>query len=1274
MGERIRVFDWSKTDIGPIEAWSPALRMQVSFLLANRFPLLLWWGPTFCSIYNDAYSPILGTKHPWALGRPVSECWSEIWDVLKPLIEAPFNGGPSTWIEDFELELHRHGYLEEGHFTVAYSPVPDETAPRGIGGVVATVHEISAKVFGERRVAALRDLGSRAAEAETAGQACAIAAASLEAHGKDLPFVLLYLVDDEGKIANLAGGAGVDAGKEISPLSVELSEAQDGGWPLVEAMRNEALIVLERLAERFSTVPRGPWSDAPHTGVVMQIPSNKAHEPAGLLVAGVSPRLRLDEHYRDFFELLRTQLATAIANARAYEEEKKRAEALAEIDRAKTAFFSNVSHEFRTPLTLMLGPVEDLLAKSHTDLSPAAASQLEIVNRNGLRLLRLVNTLLDFSRIEAGRVRATYQPTDLAAFTAELASVFRAAVERAGLRLVVDCPPLDEAVFVDRDMWEKIVLNLLSNAFKFTFEGEIRVTLRRAGTNAELRVEDTGTGIPSQEVPRLFERFHRVQNARGRTHEGSGIGLALVQELVKLHGGSITAESVVGKGTTFIVALPLGSAHLPADQIGTGRTLASTVTGARPYVDEALRWLPSEDRSQDEFDSELPTHYEALPVPALRSEKDQDDNRPRVLVVDDNTDMRNYLVRLLAEHYVVETATDGEAALAAACKQTPDLLLTDVMMPRLDGFGLLREWRTHPGTRDIPVIMLSARAGEESRVEGMEAGADDYLVKPFSAREVLARVGAHLQMARMRRQASEALRHRTAQFETLVNQAPLGVFLVDADFRIREVNPIALPAFGDITGGVVGRDFDEIMHILWEKNYAEEVVRIYRRVLDTGESYITPERAEYRADRGITEYYEWRLDRITLPDGRYGLVCYFRDISQQVQARKEIEESREALREADRRKDEYLAMLSHELRNPLAPISNSVEILRRMRGNEPEMKSLAELMYRQVRQINHLIDDLLDVSRIRQGKIELRLETIDLASVISQAVEVAQPMCEDLKHELTVTIPTDPIYLRADSTRLLQLLGNLLNNACKFTQKGGHIWLRVEREDRYAIIRLQDTGIGLAAEQLPRIFEMFSQVDTSLERSRDGLGIGLMLVKSLVEMHGGMVEAHSDGLGRGSEFVVRLPVLPEEPKAKPQGRLGVKQATAGLGRCRVLVVDDNRDSAETLMMLCKLNGHEVHTVYDGSAAVEAAAKFQPDLILLDIGLPGLNGYEAARQIRSERGDNDLILVALTGWGSEEDRRRAREAGFDAHLVKPVDFDALEKILEKSSASHKTRLA
>ena len=533
MAERIRGFDWSRTPLGPSEGWSAALRTTVGLMLANRFPMLLWWGPDYICIYNDAYIPILGLKHPNALGLPVRECWSEIWDILKPLIDTPFSGGPSTWIEDFELHIQRSGFTEETHFTVAYSPAPDAATPSGIGGVLATVHEISQKVVAERRVSILRDLGTEAAE-NTAEETCRVAVQTLARHSKDVPFALLYLVDLDGAHARLAGAAGTEPGQGASPQVVSLDPAgTDQGWPLAVAFRGHGIVEVTNLSSRFDAVPVGPWPEPPHAAVLLPLRSNKADKPFGLIVGGVSSRLKLDEQYKSFYELAANQIAATIAKARTYEEERKRAEALVEIDRVKTAFFSNVSHEFRTPLTLMLGPLEELkreLGRTPDARSSPPYQQVDLIQRNGLRLLKLVNTLLDFSRIEAGRVQAAYEPVDLSAFTAELASVFRSAVEQAGLRLDIDCPPMSEPAYIDREMWEKIVLNLVSNAFKFTFEGVIEVKLRNSGTHFELTVRDTGTGIPADELPKLFERFHRVAGARGRTYEGSGIGLALVQD------------------------------------------------------------------------------------------------------------------------------------------------------------------------------------------------------------------------------------------------------------------------------------------------------------------------------------------------------------------------------------------------------------------------------------------------------------------------------------------------------------------------------------------------------------------------------------------------------------------------------------------------------------------------------------------------------------------------------------------------------------------------
>lgn len=885
----IRQTDFSKTALGPIESWGPTLRMMVKFLLANRFPQLLWWGPQFCSLYNDAYVPILGGKHPWAIGRPLSEVWHEIWTVLQPLVETPFHGGPATWMEDIPLEIKRRGFVEETHFTVAYSPVPDDSAPGGIGGVLATVHEITEKVVGERRVVILRDLGT-STEPVSVEESCAVIAQTLSKHPKDVPFALVYLLDADLKTARLAGSTGVDAQVAASLHEVDLS-SRHALWPFAAALETGELQVVTDLQSRLCPVPPGPWSDPPNTAAVVPIASFIAHQPAGFLLAGISSRLQLDPAYRGFLQLMCGQVSTVIANARAYQQERQRAEALAQIDRAKTAFFSNVSHEFRTPLTLMLGPLQDLLARGDSEMSPGAIEQLQLVNRGGNRLLRLVNTLLDFSRIEAGRVEAKYQPTDIAALTVELASMFRSATERAGLLFNVNCSPVGEPVYVDRDMWEKIVLNLVSNAFKFTFNGEIVVSIRRQGDSAELQVNDTGAGIAAEEMPRLFERFHRVPNAQSRTYEGSGIGLALVQELVKLHGGAIRAESQVGRGTTFVVHVPLGYAHLPAAQVGVEGAASSRPSVASSYVEEALGWLPDQSGSADE----APYHFGVSPN---RSEPPRGLSaaaRPRVLVADDNSDMRTYLTRLLAGHFQVETVADGQAALDRMRQSPPDLLLSDAMMPRVDGLELIRQLRADTSLHDIPVILLSARAGEESRLEGVETGADDYLVKPFSARELVARVEGHVKMHRLRSEAKERQRQLALEFEALLNQAPVGIYLLDGDLRIRQVNTAAMPVFSSIPD-LIGRDLESVVRLVRGKARAAEVVPIFRNTLLTGESYEAPHSVEYEADDGAKQYFDWRVDRIPLPDGGYGVVCYFRDVSEQVRAHSSIVESEQRLR------------------------------------------------------------------------------------------------------------------------------------------------------------------------------------------------------------------------------------------------------------------------------------------------------------------------------------------------------------------------------------------
>jgi signal transduction histidine kinase/DNA-binding NarL/FixJ family response regulator len=739
MAARMRMLDWSATDFGPPANWPENLRVAVSICLPCRFPIVIWWGTRFGLLYNDAHLPWLtAEKHPRVLGRPGIECWPEIWDSIGPMLESVLATGKATWSENSELYYNRRLPKEEVYVTWTYAPILAADA-QTVEGIFCPCTETTEQIVGARRLETLRKLGVRAQEGRTVEAACQHAATVLSENRRDISFAAIYLVDAAGSKATLSAAV-IPEEEYLLPHSVSLS-GDDSlfPWPLASVLRTKRAVEIGDLVLRGVRIPGNPWPEPVSSAIILPIYATP-DTLAGLLVAGLGPRRPWDAAYRTVLEMLAGHIGSAISDARAYEKERRRAEALAEIDREKTVFFSNVSHEFRTPLTLMLGALEDLLAQGEGEVVPEIRAVLNVAHRNSLRLLKLVNILLDFSRIEAGRVQASYQPTDLAALTEDLASSFRSVVEKAGLRQVVQCLPLAQPVYVDRDMWEKIVLNLISNAFKFTFEGEIAVNLRPSsdGQSAELTVRDTGTGIAPSEIPHLFERFHRVQGAQSRTYEGTGIGLALVQELAKLHGGEVSVESEPQRGSAFTVRIPFGTAHLPRERIGAGATLASTATQAEAYIEEALRWLPDiGERVAADLESSAP--------------RERDEKRARVLLVEDNADMCDYLKRLLIPHYDVMAAANGQEALDLISVELPDLVLSDIMMPVLDGLDMLDAIRANPAASTLPVILLSARAGEEARIQGLAARADDYLVKPFTARELLARVEVHLALAHMRK-------------------------------------------------------------------------------------------------------------------------------------------------------------------------------------------------------------------------------------------------------------------------------------------------------------------------------------------------------------------------------------------------------------------------------------------------------------------------------------------------------------------------------------------
>jgi PAS domain S-box-containing protein len=785
MGALMRSHDWSQTPLGEVETWPQSLKTAVQMILGSRYPMFVWWGESLTNFYNDAYIPVLGKRHPHALGQPASQIWAEIWDTLGPQTDAVLHQGQATWNQELLLIMERNDYPEETYFTFSYSPIANDRG--GIGGVFCACTEETQRVLSDRRLGTLRELAAEATTVRTTETACELSATVLTHNAHDIPFALLYLLDGDRAQARLISTVRLPRGTIASPEIIELTSPESSnGWQLTPVMETGKCSITHDLTVPFGLLPGGTWSQAPNQAVIL--PLTQLGEAFGFLIVGVSPLRPLDDDYQGFFDLVAGQVATTVTNAQAYEKEHKRAEALAELDRAKTAFFSNVSHEFRTPLTLMLSPLEELSNSWAQRLQPDEREQLQLIQRNGLRLQKLVNTLLEFSRIEARRVQAFYEPIELATYTAELASTFRSLIEQAGMNLEIDCSPIAEPVYVDREMWEKIVLNLLSNAFKFTFAGSIAVRLRSVGNAVELSVRDTGVGIPAAELPRLFERFHRVSGMRSRTYEGSGIGLALVQELVKLHQGAIDVTSVEGEGTCFTVSIPTGTAHLPPDRIGTTCALASTALGANPYLAEAARWLPQERSEFSVLNSEL-TSESSIQTSTFKPQT------ARILLADDNADMRDYVRRLLSQQYEVKAEPDGVTALSAIRQQMPDLVLTDVMMPNLDGLGLLQALRSDPQTQEIPIILLSARAGEEARIEGLEAGANDYLTKPFSARELLVRVEANLKLAQLRREAmqkEQALRQEAEtaqqQVETTLSSIRDGFYTLDRDWRFTYVN------------------------------------------------------------------------------------------------------------------------------------------------------------------------------------------------------------------------------------------------------------------------------------------------------------------------------------------------------------------------------------------------------------------------------------------------------------------------------------------------------
>jgi PAS domain S-box-containing protein len=1258
LGEMLRSLDWASSSLGRPEDWPSSLKLSIRIMLTSLQPIWIGWGEDLIYFYNDPYKSIIGGKHPWALGRPTREVWREIWPEIGPMLGTALGGDRGTYVESQLLIMERNGYPEETYYTFSYSPIPDEDG--GVGGIFCANSDDTQKVIGERQLALLRELAAGATSARTWRDVCESSAHALASDGRDLPFAMICLAEPGGEFS-LVGASGLAPGG-----------ADCAAWPLRGVVQSGELLVVDDLDRIFSAnIPRGPWDRPPSRAAVLPIPATGENARVGALVVGLNPYRLLDESYRGFLGLVAGQIGAAIASAQAYEEERRRSEALAELDRAKTVFFSNVSHEFRTPLTLMLSPIEDALNDSETPLHGRHRERIETAHRNSTRLLKLVNSLLDFSRIEAGRVEARFEPTDLAQLTSALAANFRSAIERADLVFDVRAQESSEPAYVDRDMWEKIVLNLVSNAFKFTFEGKIEVVLRETpdGRGFALVVSDTGVGIPRNEAPRLFERFHRIEGQRSRSFEGTGIGLALVHELVRIHGGEIGVESEEGRGARFTVTIPKGAAHLPQDKIGSGQARNPFGVYADRQVEEMLRWLPDFDTTDLAADAP-----QGGPRPA------DEPAAEHILIADDNADMRAHLQRLLRPYWGVKAVADGAAALQAIRERKPDLLLTDVMMPVLDGLGLVREIRADAGLRDLPVIMLSARAGEESRVQGFDTGADDYLTKPFSARELVARVNANLQMARVRRETTRDLRESEERFRNMADNAPVMMWVSGVDGAWSYFNRQFYEFTGLAPEQALGFGALDALH----PEDREPMRSSYLASIASGETFRLENRLR-RADGA----FRWVLGMATPRfdgDGRIrGYIGSLIDITDRKEAERVVRRANEELEQAvsqavaerieiesqlrHSQKLEAVGRLTggvaHDFNNVLQIIGGSLQLLARDIAGNPRAETRLHTALAGVSRGSRLASQLLAFGRrqplapkvVSLGRLMRSMDDL-LRRALGEGVEVESVISGGLWNTF------------ADPTQVENAVLNLAINSRDAMDGRGRLTVEIGNASldeayaaahadvtagQYVMLAVTDTGRGIPAELIEQVFEPFF----TTKGEGQGTGLGLSMVYGFVKQSGGHVKIYSEP-GVGTTVRMYLPRIRQDEDVETV----VDGGPVVGGPETVLVVEDDEDVRATVSDTLSELGYRVLKARNATAALAIVESGAPiDLIFTDVVMPGpLRSPELARKAR-ERLPNIAVLFTSGYTENAIVHGGKLDEGVDL-LSKPYSREALARKLRQ----------
>jgi PAS domain S-box-containing protein len=1636
MGALIRSHDWSHSTLGAVENWSQSLKTAIGLVLSSPYPMFIWWGHQMINLYNDAYIPLLGQRHPEALGESAFKVWADVWEVVGPQAEAVLKEGKSSWNKQALPILERNGYPEERYFTFSYSPVPASDGRPG--GVFGTVTEETERVLNDRRLRTLRELGAATVTALTVEAACGVSAAALTSNPCDIPFALLYLLDRDRTFARLSGTTRLAAGTVASPEAIDLTSAETSqGWQLTQVMETGESKIVEDLQARFGLLPGGAGSGSPHQAVIL--PLVRSGETFGFLIAGVSPLRVFDEDYKGFFDSIAGLVTTAICNARTYEQERKRVEALAELDRPNTVFWSNISDELRTPLTLIVGSTEDALTDRNVPLPAQHRERMEVVQRNGQRLLNLANRLLDFWGMEAGaddyltepfydrellaRVETNVEQAQLRPEAVQQEQVQQPEAETARQEVESILSSISDGFFVLDRNWHFTYVNdrLCSLLFKQpeellgynhwdlfpnTVDTDVCVQFHRA-MNSQTPVEFeylylpcnrwfqyrvfpstdglkifatditdrkqaqlvqveqkrllelTASGHPLEEclsslcasVSKLNPRTRAcilIADAQGLTFPYSiapdfrpsfaqGLKDSPINELAfgtcgeaVYFGKPVTCADIakddrwsprwrdlcVAHGVRACHSAPvqgadnqpLGSlilcfdeARMPTDldyrlsdfatQVASiildrdrsslalresearlRRAMAIETVGviffktdgtitetndaflrmsgySREETEQGLvrwdtmtppEWMPHSLRAVEEFEATGRTN----PYQKQFIRKDgsrwwalfaatQFNEGEGVEFIIDITDRKQAEVELRESEVRFRQLADTAPVLI--WMSGTDKLCNYFNQPWLDFTGRTIEqemgngWleAVHPDDLqhclDTYVTAFDARQQFQMeyrlrRFDGVYRWFLDTGIPRFTLEgDFLGYIGSCIDITD-RFQAEVALRESESRLRLIIESAKdYAIFTLDLDGTIASWNSGAQRVLGytdaeaigcdvsiiftpedkeqgrsqteseialtqgqvenerwhmrkdgsrfwasglmmplqDETGNTQGfvnilqdktaqRQANQRLHLLYEMtsdllateqplalmntlfsklsaqldlhcyyNYLVEekdnrpllhlsnssgiseevaammewiefgeymcgvVARERRQIVLDREQIATHPDAQVIHSMGITAHAAQPLiaqGRLlgTLSFGSLTRTCFTSEEIHLLQVTchqvaialeranltTSLQQQAEQLLQANRIKDEFLAVLSHELRSPLNPILGWSKLLQVRKFDEAKTAQALATIERNAKLQSELIEDLLDVSRILQGKLSLNAHPINLASTIRAALETVRLAAGAKSIGIDVSLNYNLGYVSGDSTRLQQVVWNLLSNAIKFTPAGGRVEVRLEQVGNQAQITISDNGQGIPQEFLPHVFDYFRQADGATTRKFGGLGLGLAIVRYLVELHGGTVQAQSPGEELGATFTVRLPLMPIEPAVNQEEQS--EEASLNLKGVQVLVVDDDTDTREFVVFLLQQAQASVIFADSAGSALAALMRSKPDVLLSDIGMPDMDGYMLMQQVRAlppEQG-GEIPAIALTAYAGDFNQQQALDAGFQRHIAKPVEPEEL----------------